>query len=689
MALVSPPAQWVEKYSKPNNSIFLLVVVLITCGAILHSAIGTRLDGFTLDEPYHIVAGVSYIQRGDFRINPEHPPLVKLWVGSIVSAFGFHLAPFREIHDKYDERSYTNDPVWTHTNNPEALQHHARVAMWIFNGLLFVLFALALRRVFGPIVALGALLFLAIDPTVAAHLPVVMTDLPISILCATAVVLAARAFQTWSWPDLAACSLVLGLALAAKHSAPVFCVILIFAGIVLAFAVPLARVGDSRWLRLAKLAVVFVAAVVILWGFYRFRFTESSTPQEVFNRPLAAKIADLRSPIYRFALSNLSSAHVLPRAYIWGLADTVRAGLEGRLESRLVFGRPYLQSPWYFFPSVILVKLPIGLLLLIGAGLVLFLARRLPDEYTLPAALVLFAAVCFLIVLIRGADYAGIRHALPIVLLLSIFAGFAVHAALTSTGKSLKVFVALAFVAAALSALPALRSWEYYNELVGGSKNAYLYFNDEGVDIYQRHREIARYYHDVLKPAGDVPFAEYQPYDQEAEYLGLDWIGRDMQRDEPRYHNPLFTGTIIVQGRYLGPSLISDWSALRAAKPVARFGDLFIFRGTYDIAPLLSDDCYYRGIQVLFAEKPDPVAAEHLFRQAAELYPRAFWTFIELGNIYLSRGSRDEARQAYAAARDSTPAGSVFLRPIEDQIRLLSTTVPVSQISPIRDPALE
>src|SRR5215831_13936094 len=27
-----------------------------------------------LDEAYHIAAGASYAQRGDFRINPEHPP---------------------------------------------------------------------------------------------------------------------------------------------------------------------------------------------------------------------------------------------------------------------------------------------------------------------------------------------------------------------------------------------------------------------------------------------------------------------------------------------------------------------------------------------------------------------------------------------------------------------------------------
>jgi hypothetical protein len=59
---------------------------LLICGAVVRSAIATRFDDFTIDEPYHIVAGVSYVQRADFRINPEHPPLVKLWVGSIISA---------------------------------------------------------------------------------------------------------------------------------------------------------------------------------------------------------------------------------------------------------------------------------------------------------------------------------------------------------------------------------------------------------------------------------------------------------------------------------------------------------------------------------------------------------------------------------------------------------------------------
>jgi len=102
--------------------------------------------------------------------------------------------------------------------------------MWIFNGILLLVFSLALRRVFGPIVALATLLFLAIDPTVAAHLPIVMTDLAVALLSATAIVLAARAFRTWRWPDLAACAIALGFTLGAKHSAPVFCIILALAG---------------------------------------------------------------------------------------------------------------------------------------------------------------------------------------------------------------------------------------------------------------------------------------------------------------------------------------------------------------------------------------------------------------------------------------------------------------------------
>jgi hypothetical protein len=169
------------------------------------------------------------VRYADFRINPEHPPLVKLWVGSLISATGFRHSSLRPFADKADEREFVEQDVYLN-NDFNSVQRRARIAMWTFNGLLLLALTFAVCRVFCPRVALGALLFLAIDPTVAAHLPVVMTDLPVSLLSATAVVLAVPAFERWAGADLAACSLALGLALATKHSAPVFFLFVVLTG---------------------------------------------------------------------------------------------------------------------------------------------------------------------------------------------------------------------------------------------------------------------------------------------------------------------------------------------------------------------------------------------------------------------------------------------------------------------------
>ncbi len=37
-----------------------------------------RLESQTYDEGFHITAGASYWMKGDYRLNPEHPPLAKL-----------------------------------------------------------------------------------------------------------------------------------------------------------------------------------------------------------------------------------------------------------------------------------------------------------------------------------------------------------------------------------------------------------------------------------------------------------------------------------------------------------------------------------------------------------------------------------------------------------------------------------
>ena len=144
-------------------------------------------------------------------------------------------------------------------------------------------------------------------------------------------------------------------------------------------AVMLLRREDnrSRLRRLGQVAAILLLAWITLWGLYRFRFNESPAGLDLFNRPLAAKIADLHSPVLRGAVSLMARTHFMPRSYLWGLADILHVGVEGRVTPIFFMSHLYLQrAPLYFFPTVILLKIPLGLIALSIAGALLLLTSR-------------------------------------------------------------------------------------------------------------------------------------------------------------------------------------------------------------------------------------------------------------------------------------------------------------------------
>jgi hypothetical protein len=670
-----------------KHNVFIWLALLLVALVILRSALATRLDGFTIDEAYHIAAGVSYVKYHDFRINPEHPPLVKVWVGAVIQATGFRLDPLRQFNDKPGERGFANLAVFRQ-NDPDSVQRRARAAMYGLNGLLLLALAFALERVFNAGVSLGTLLFLAVDPTIAAHLPVVMTDLPVALLSTTAVVLAAKAFREWRWADLTACSAFLGLALTAKHSAPVVVVFITLIGAVLVTMQPLASPKGSRWLKVAKLCTVLGGAMVVLWASYLFRYSESPSGQESFNRPLVEKLNDVASPRYRVVLATMAATHIVPRSYLWGFADTVHAGMEGREDPQMFFGTLYhFKGPRYFFPAMIAVKVPIGLIVLMLLGLFLFLTRRIPADWTLPCGVVLAVTVSFLLVLSAGATYAGIRHALPAVVLLAVFAGVGFEMALSSETWHLKILMALAFVGAAASALPQMRPWEYFNEFVGGTANAYKSFSDEGVNLGQRSKELAEYYSRELEPNGR-PVCLYWIWDEEKAARGIDCFGSDEKRDAALIELPERSGTIFAAPSDFIQSSYWDTAALRQAKPIKRFGNLFIFHGAFNLPGEAASDLYWRGINEIYGKKPDDAGAEKAFRRSVELDPTAYFVHIELGNLYLKRGSREACVRAYSEALRYAPEDPKVRSALQSQIQLVSRDV-LAGVSPLRDPHME
>ena len=673
-------------FMKRKTAFAAVLIALLLCG-ILRSAIATRLDSFDLDEAYHITAGVTYARLGDYRLNPEHPPLVKLWVGVFLTPDVFKTPQFRPLVDKWEERHFTEDVVFTQ-NDPDVVQRRARIAMFLLNGVLALAFGLAVWRAFGnelgPLMATGALTFLMIDPTIAAHLPVVLTDLPIALLGSTAVLLAWTAFRRGRSVEVVLPGLCLGLALGAKHTALIVVVAVSLLGIVMLL------LNDKNRLRaLGQVVGVLLLAWITLWGLYRFRFNESPAGVDLFNRTLSAKIADLHRPYLRNTVSFLANTRFLPRSYLWGLADILHVGVDGRINPVFFLGHNYLKrTPFYFFPTILLVKLPLGLLAVALAGGVLVLSTRKWPGIEPLLVLALFACLLLAMLMTGTSSYAGIRHGLIVLPALAVLAAATLTIAWQRKSRVLLAGLALAAFAAVASAVPVLRPWEYYNEIVG-MQNAWQYFGDEGADSGQRTKEVAAYYHQQLEPRGELPYFDYSDSFAEDARRGI----RDMHglwKAHPEADNSdVITGTFLISApSILWNSSAYDYAPLLKTQPVGRFGSIIIYRGTFNLAAARAARFSFRAYDAEYFSPPDLTKAAEYMTTSLAINPEPYWRWIELGNIQLQRGLRADALLAYENAKNHAPAADEMIGPITEQIRRVLQE-DLKSVPILRNPKLE
>jgi hypothetical protein len=665
---------------------WLLLFGLIGLG-LFRSWYTTRWDGFTIDEAWHVTAGVSYVRTGDYRLNPEHPPLVKLWAGASLPESAFTLPPFRPLLDKEGEREFINDAVYI-ASDPELVLSRVRVAMLAFHGLLLVALGYTLRRLAGATLSLCTLALLLLDPTVSANLPLVMTDLPLALTGALAMLQALIAFRSRRPLDLALAALALGLALATKHSGIIAAVAV---GALAAVSVAQAwrAEGARRGLGLVGSALLVGAgALVVLWAFYRFRFEEGAATagEALFNRSMEGKIIDLGSALHRRVIQTCNELRLLPRAYLWGLADILRVGMEGRQETLYVFGqRVEGTTPWYFFPAAMSVKLPLGLSALFLAGSVALVRRRVPREWLAPLAALGGWGALFLVVLMRGnSGYAGVRHALPALVFIAALAAAPVALAFASRVRWQLAAVGAALGAALASAGFVMRPWEYYNELVGGPDAAWRYFTDDGLDIRQRTRELAWYYDANLRGRGGKVYEFYEISDQERQAYRLDFHSVE---DDPE-DSSVVDGTVFMNARWLAQRPVYDYAAFRQAEPVARFGNLWVYRGRFEIPWVPAARRVSVAWDALSEDPPDVARADALLEQAVQLYPEDFGTAIDLGNLRIEHGAAQGARLAFERSRAYAPVNDPIVQALSEQIDLLARG-DLASAHPVRNPWLE
>jgi hypothetical protein len=572
--------------------------------AVLRSHWGTRRDGFTVDEPWHVVAGVSYLRTGDYRLNPEHPPLVKLAAGA-AQAPGFVLPPFAPLVEKSQERDWVEDVMFLQ-NDAAAAQRATRASLWAFHGALLLALGLLLWRALGLAWAAGSLAFLAIEPSVAAHLPVAMTDLPLALTLAVAVAAAGLLLSTWQWRWVLAAGLALGLVLGSKHSG-----LAGVAGVGLVLGIGVLAGWRQGWAegvrRLGRVCAAGVLGLAVLWAMYGFRFHAGPDGSDGFNRAMADKVADLNIPHWRLAIGLADEARLLPRAYLWGLADTVRAGVEGRGQSsHLVWGVSHKgRPPWFTWPSIVASKLPLALAAMALLGLLALRWTKMSASGRWLLAAAAGAGVVHLGALMSGqGTYGGIRHALPLVVLLALPAGTLLALAWQRGGNALRVAAAAPLAVALAMTAAEPRLWEYHNELAGGTAEAYRQFGNEGLDLGQRWPEIKAYHDAVIAPEGATLYSDYWFMEEQAIAARTNYRRKVDSIDDTNIDG-VYEGYFLYNMHMTLPWPEWGWDpavGLKGLEQVQRLGYVAIYKGRRQDPQGRAADVYQKVVEHLYKQ---------------------------------------------------------------------------------------
>jgi hypothetical protein len=215
---------WAERLRTSRNFSWFPAGVLLTV-FLLQSFCASRTKSPTYDEPAHIASGLSYVETGEIRLNPQHPPLLKELAGLSLLLGGVRwprTPQSRQAMEQGGPLEWTVGNSIISENGPDRVLFWARLPMILVGTMLGFVIYLWGRQIVGEAAALGALFLYSLDPIFLAHSALVTTDVG---LAAFACVFLWALWNYLSQPDgrrLLLCGIAMGAMLAAKFSAVFF-----------------------------------------------------------------------------------------------------------------------------------------------------------------------------------------------------------------------------------------------------------------------------------------------------------------------------------------------------------------------------------------------------------------------------------------------------------------------------------
>ena len=519
-----------------------------------------RRESQTWDEGNHIFAGYRSWTHGDFGLNPEHPPLVKLFT-TLPLLWSKPKSPALEERF-FKEDAFLRGKELLYQNDPDKILAQTRTAAAIFTLLTALVVFFGTREMFGTGSAFIALALVTFDPNILAHGALITTDVGLACFMFLSVYMFYRFVKSPSALRLVAAGVSVGLVLAVKHTGLLVLPIL--------FLLALCEIFRARSLKLlGSLALIMLIGWLVLWSTYGFRYDARPNGLQL-NPPLAAYVEGLK-PYEAWPIRTAARFHLLPESYLYGLTDVK---LTANYYTSYVLGKIYAHNVWFYFPIAFLIKSTVGVLALFLLTLGVLATRRL--SHWREILFLVIPVIFYLIVALTVGMNIGVRHILVVYVFLYVLIGGAAWVLINKSRKWGYAIGVLLLLHAASSLVAFPNYIPYANELWGGPSQTHKYLTDSNSDWGQQLKSVKQYLDQrEVKECWFLYFAEGVA---EPHYYGIPckplptistlWLNTPI--DVPTSINgPVLISASNLTGYEFGPGSLDPYGHFKSLKPTA------------------------------------------------------------------------------------------------------------------------
>ncbi|MBU2263259.1 glycosyltransferase family 39 protein [Patescibacteria group bacterium] len=499
------------------------ITKILACGLLLWMFIlmffSAWNDSATMDELAHIPSGYSYLAKQDYRLNPEHPPLIKDLSALPLLFLNLNFPVDVPAWTEYINGQWDMGRIFIYEsgNDADKIIHFARFPIMLLALLFGWLLFKWTKKLYGNKVGLLTLFFYTMSPTFIAHSRYVTTDLGAAFGFFIGLATFINFLINQTRKNLIIAGIAFGIAQLLKFSlvilAPIYLLLAVL-WVILENYGNLKKIISRSFKIIGKLILIGVIGVIIIWPVYQFH---------VLNYPVERQKADTEITLASFGFKPavnlvvwLSDKPVLRPIgqYLLGVLMVTQRASGGN--TAYFLGTVSSEGSSLYFPLLYLLKeqLAFHILTLIA---IIFAIRNIirsksknlrtavewmRDNFAIFASMI-FIAIYFAQAVTSNLNI-GVRHILPAFpFIYFLVARQIVRWAKThdleepeTLGQQIKHFFSTFLKSLEkYSLLSALLLWmflmniiafpnylSYYNEFGGGIKNGYKIATDSNYD---------------------------------------------------------------------------------------------------------------------------------------------------------------------------------------------------------------